>query len=121
MYKTSLGSVTAEIEDLLVEKYSAKGRDLQQKIQSAGRRLPRHVRAEAAYLIEAEHRTANPKRAHQYDPERVTRAWKHCVAYLEKVDPAALRGVRRLGWFTSVLVNLFLLAVLFALVAAYLR
>ena len=120
MYKTSLGSVTAEIEALLAEKYSAKGRDLQHKIRSAGRNLPPSVRAQARYLVEAQRRTANPKRAHQYDPERVVRAWKHCVSHLEKVDPAARRRLRRLGWFTSVLVNMFLLAVLFAMAVAYL-
>jgi hypothetical protein len=116
MYKTSLGSVTAEIEELLVEKLSAKGRDLNQKVKSAGRKLPRSVRLHVAYLIEAEARTKNPKFAHQYDADRVVEAWKHCVSYLEKIDRNAIRSYHRLGWFTTVLVNLFLLTGLFAVV-----
>ncbi len=120
MYKTSLGSVTAEIEDLLAEKLSAKGRNLNQKLQSAGRKLPRDIRRKAAYLAEVEARCQNPKRAHEYDPEKVLEARKYCVEHLEKISRHAWRDRRRLAWFTSLLVNLFLLAVLFALAVVYL-
>ncbi len=119
MYKTSLGSVTAEVEELLVEKMAAKGRNLDQKIRHAGRRLPRRIRRQAAYLVEVEQRTKNPKLAHQYDPERVLQARDVCVKHLEKIDRKQHRGHRRLAWFTGLVVNLFLLAVLFA-VAVYL-
>ena len=120
MYKTSLGSVTAEIEELLVEKMSAKGRNLNQKIKSAGRRLPKHIRNQANYLAEAEARCNNAKRAHQYDPVRVIEARKQCVEHLEKIDTNAVRSRRRSGWFTGVVVNLSLLIVLFVVVASYL-
>ncbi len=120
MYKTSLRSVTAEIEELLAEKFSAKGRNLNQKIRHVGRKLPRNIRQQAAYLVEAEARYQNPKRAHQYDPERVLEARKQCVEYLEKVSRSARRSHRRLSWLTSLLVNLFLLAVFIAVAAYYL-
>ena len=120
MYKTSLGSVTAEIEDLLVEKMSAKGRDLNQKIQHAGRKLPRNIRDQVSYLVEAEARYKNPKRAHQYDPEKVLHARKQCVAHLEKIDRSAGRRYRRLAWFTGTVVNTSLIAVLFVLAVIYL-
>lgn len=120
MYKTSLGSVTAEIEDLLVEKFSAKGGDLNQKLKSAGRRLPRKIREQAAYLAEAEARCSNPKHAHLYDPAKVVEARKQCVEHLEKVDRSAIRSRRRGGWRTGLVVNLSLLLVLFILAVAYL-
>ena len=120
MYKTSLGSVTAEIEELLVEKMSAKGRDLNQKIQSAGRKLPRSFREQAAYLVEAEARYKNPKHAHQYDPSRVVEARKQCVAHLEKMDRSVAQSRRRLSWITSVAVNLFLVTILFIAAVAIL-
>ncbi len=120
MYKTSLGSVTDEVEALLVEKLSAKGQDLQQKIKSVGRRLPKRIRAQAAYLIEVEARCKNPKHAHEYDPARVLDAQKQCVAHLERIDPKAQRSRRRLGWFTALLVNMFFLAVLFAVALHFL-
>lgn len=119
MYKTSLGSVTAEIEVLLAEKMSAKGRDLQQKIKSAGRRLPKHIRAHATYLAEAEARCNNAKRAHQYDPVRVVEARKQCVSHLEKVDRHAARDRRRGGWLSGLVVNLFLLTILFFVIVSY--
>ena len=119
MYKTSLGSVTAEIEELLVEKMSAKGRDLNQKVKSAGRRLPKNIRAQAAYLVEAEARCNNPKHAHLYDPARVVEARKQCVEHLEKIDRKAIRTGRRGGWMTGLVVNLALLLVLFIFVVVY--
>jgi len=120
MYKTSLGSVTAEIEALLVEKLSAKGQNLNQKIKSAGRRLPKKIRAHADYLAMVESRYRNPKTAHQYDAARVTEARKQCVAHLEKIDTTAARSQRRLGWFTTALVNIFLLLIAFFVAAHYL-
>ncbi|MFQ5438535.1 MAG: hypothetical protein ACE5DK_06880 [Paracoccaceae bacterium] len=116
MYKTSLGSVTAEIEALLVDKLSAKGLNLQQKIKSARRRLPRRIRKQADYLIEVEARYRNPKRAHQYDPERVLKARKQCVDHLEKIDRNARRRYGRISFLTTVLVNLFLMCILVAVV-----
>jgi len=121
MYKTSLGSVTAEIEDLLADKLSAKGRDLNQKVRHAGRKLPTKFRKQVAYLIEVEKRYQNPKRAHQYDPVRVLAARKQCVTYLEKIDKRAARSHRRLAWVTTVAVNLLLIAVLFAIGVQYLK
>ncbi|MBZ0129208.1 MAG: hypothetical protein K8F59_08845 [Rhodobacteraceae bacterium] len=114
MYNTSLKSVTAEIEDLLVEKFSARGRDLKAKLKSAGRRLPRRIRSEAEYLVEAEARCANPKRASQYDPARVVEAHRRCVAYLQKLDTRIARSRRRTSIMASILVNLLLLAMLAA-------
>jgi hypothetical protein len=121
MYKTSLGSVTAEIEELLADKMSAKGRDLHQKIKSAGRRLPKHIRAQATYLAEAEARCNNAKRAHQYDPVRVVEARKQCVDHLEKVDRNAVRIKRRGGWFTGLLFNIFVLTILFFAIVSYIN
>jgi hypothetical protein len=120
MYKTSLGSVTAEIEDLLADKLSAKGRNLNQKVKHAGRKLSPKFRKQVAYLIEVETRYQNPKHAHQYDPARVLAARKQCVTYLEKIDRRAVRNHRRLAWITTVAVNLFVIAVLFTIGVHYL-
>ena len=121
MYDTSLGSITAEIETLLADRMSAKGRDLEQKVKSVGRRLPKRVREQATYLVQAQSRTKNPKRAAQYDPERVVEAHKIVVEYLGKVDPRAARNVKRLGWFTGMLVNLVLIAIAASIAAYYLK
>jgi len=117
MYKTSLGSVTKEIEDLLVEKFSAKGRNLNEKIRSVRRQIPRRIREHAAYLAEAESRWRNPKRAHQYDAKKVLEARKQCVRHLEKIDRAQIRARKRLAWFTGALINVFILLLLFAYMA----
>ncbi len=115
MYDTSLRSVTAEIESLLVQKLSVKGLDLNQKIKNAGRALPKSVRVHAQYLIEAEARYQNPKRAHQYDPHRVLEARKHCVSHLEKMDTRRLKSYRRTAVLVCIVVNLFVLAIVTAI------
>lgn len=111
MYKTSLGSVTAEIEELLVEKLSAKGRNLNQKLGHAGRSLPKKIRVQAAYLAEAETRYQNPKLAHQYDAKRVLAVRKQCVDHLEKIDPRARRSRRIVNFCACVVVNFFVLGI----------
>jgi hypothetical protein len=120
MYETSLSSVTAEVETLLVEKFSAKGRDLAQKLSHVGRRLPKRVREQAQVLVEAQMRTRNPKLAHQYDPARVLAAQKACLDYLNKVDRGRLRSRGRAGWFTGLMVNLFIVIVLFVIAVRFL-
>lgn len=119
MYKSSLGSVTAEVEALLAEKLSARGRNLEEKLKSAGRAVPKAVREQAIYLIEAESRYRNPKRAHQYDPQRVEEAHRICIDFLQKIDRSQIRARRSLTIFTTILVNLFLAAILFWVIAAY--
>jgi len=119
MYKTSLGSVTNEIEALLVDKLSAKGRDLKHKVRSVGRKLPRKIRVHIDYLIEVEARHRNPKRAHQYDKDRVLEARKQCVDHLEKIDRRANRTYRRWAVFTGIVVNITIIIGLFAVISHY--
>lgn len=120
MYENSLASVIAEIEVLLAERMSARGRDLDHKLKHVGRRLPAKVRAQAAYLVQVQNRARNPKLAHQYDPAQVVKAHKICVEYLQKFDRRAYASYGRLSWFTGLLVNLSIIMVLFALAAYYL-
>lgn len=109
MYKTSLTSVTDEIEALLVAKFSARGRDLSAKMHHVGRRLPKNIRREMQYLIDAETRCANPKHAHLYDPARVVSAHAACLGYLEKVDKSAIRSRMKTSMITSIAVNMLVL------------
>lgn len=113
MYDRSLGSVTAEIEMLLEERLSAKGRTLHEKIKSVGRSLPRGVKSQATFLAEAESRYQHPKFAGQYDAARVIDAYQHCVDYLEKIDLKERRRFRRSAWLAGAVVNLTLVLVAF--------
>lgn len=113
MYDRSLGSVTAEIEALLVERLSAKGRTLNDKIKSVSRSLPRGVRTQATYLAEAESRYQHPKFAGQYDTARVIDAYQRCVDYLEKIDLRERRRWQRSAWLAGAVVNLTLILVAF--------
>jgi hypothetical protein len=119
MYEHSLAALSAEVGTLLTERLGARGRTLEEKAASVGRNMPRAIREHVAYLIEAEARTKNPKRAAQYDPLRAEEAHKRCLAVLGKIDRRAVRSRRSLAVFTTILVNLFLLAVIAAALWAY--
>ena len=79
----------------LAEKMSTqlrvRGEGLAEVTERAGRKLPRHLRADAAALIEAEKMAAHPKLARLVDDRRLARAEKRLLRYLEKQNPAAER------------------------------
>ena len=119
MYDNSLAALNSEVGTMLTERLGARGRTLEEKAASVGRNMPRAIKDHVAYLIEAEARTKNPKRAAQYDPVRVEDAHKRCVSVLSKIDRRAARSRMSLSIFTTILVNLFIAAALAAALYAY--
>lgn len=79
----------------LAEKMSTqlrvRGDGLAEVTERTGRKLPRHLRADAAAMIEAEAMSANPKLARLVDNRRIARAEKRLIRFLEKQNPAAER------------------------------
>ncbi len=88
----------------------------------AGRKLPRHLKAEAEALIEAETLAENPKLAHRVDEKRLKQAERKLRAFLEKKDPTAERLAEFLDRLAGIVFILFAVAVaafLFALSHGY--
>jgi hypothetical protein len=88
-----------EVANLMKAKMAIGGTGLATKLRRGGRKLPRHVRREASYLIEAAALCQNPKFLARVDHTKVNRAHTACVKYLETVDPSS----RRVDAFMSVL------------------
>ena len=77
----------SEIRILMEKQLRVKGRDLQQQTRRAGRRLPRKVRRDLAFLIKSEKIGQNPKLSRMLDNEKLRKAHANIVQHLEKLDP----------------------------------
>ena len=86
---------TSERTPAIAQKMSAqlrvRGEGLAEVTERAGRKLPRHLRRDAAALIEAEAMASNPKLARLVDERRLIKAEKRLSRYLDKQNPAAER------------------------------
>ena len=77
--------------DRMSAQLRVRGDSLSDVTERAGRKLPRHLRSDAAQLIEAEALTANPKLSRLVDERRLARAERRLNRFLDKQNPAAER------------------------------
>ena len=107
----------AVVADLLKHNLGARGPDLAARLKSAGRRLPRRIRREAAVLVEAERHLQSPRLMKRLDPARLEAAFQSCLQHLESVDASE----RRKGLALNILGGLALSAIgVFALLVTVL-
>ena len=76
-----------EIRSLLDTQLRVRGGTLDKQVRRAGRLLPRKIRAEAAYLVQANMLVQNPKLARMINPDRVQKAHDIVATYLLGIDP----------------------------------
>ncbi len=76
---------------LMEERLKARGTGLRAKLAHRGRALPRRLRADAEFLIDAEAKSLSPKLARQIDMERVSRAYDALVSHLKPMGAGARR------------------------------
>lgn len=101
------------LAQLIEAKLDVRGRGLEAKLKRAGRRIPRHIRAEAALLVEAMRLQSHPKLSRQTDTARLETAAATVERYLQGLDPWDRRKAVLLDWLA---VNAFNLLVIGALV-----
>ena len=106
-----------DIRSLLETQLRVKGATLDKQIHRAGRLLPRRIRAEAAFLVQANLLVQNPKLARMIDPGRVQRAHDAVATYLRGIDPKDRLKGRLLNIAGIVAFNFLLIG---GLVVAYL-
>lgn len=86
--------VTKTADDLAVrmsEQLRVRGTGLADVAAKAGRKLPRHLQAEVAVVVQAVQMAENPKLRRLVDERRVARADRKIRRFLSKQDPAAER------------------------------
>lgn len=86
---------TSDRTRAMAERMSAqlrvRGVGLAEVSERAGRKLPKHLRTDAAVLIEAEAMASNPKLARLVDARRLARAEKRLNRFLDRQNPASER------------------------------
>lgn len=98
---------------LLQAKLGVRGRDLEQAMRRAGRRLPHRVRGPAARLVAAQKMAGHPKLARQLDPREFSRAYADVSAHLAAIDVADRRKGRLIGLAAVVAANLLIVITAF--------
>lgn len=105
----------ARLAKLIEDRLDVGGDGLRAKLERAGKRLPRHIRAEAGLVVEALALQGHPRLSRQIDARRLARACRHVERYLLAVDP----WDRRIGIVVSWLAgNVLALAAMAGLIAA---
>ncbi|WP_112311806.1 hypothetical protein [Pseudogemmobacter bohemicus] len=91
MSAVTIRQMAGRVEELLVERVGARGRDFDQKLRHVGRRLPRRVRKSAGALAQAAGMAQNPRLHAQLDEGAIARDYDICLRYLSPLG----RGEKR--------------------------
>lgn len=106
-----------DIRSLLETQLRVRGATLDKQIHRAGRMLPRKIRAEAAFLVQANMLVQNPKLARMISADRTQKAHDVVATYLRGIDPKDRRKGRILNIAGLLAFNMLLIG---GLVVAYL-
>ena len=113
MSENVIDTAEAEIDAMVSDKFNLKSGSLFKKLRKAGRRLPRGVAQDVAYLEEARKRTAHPRRRGQVDRKRVDGILHKQRKALDKVDVARDKSRERINWLGVLVINLVMFGVVY--------
>lgn len=110
---------TEELAALMAKQLRVRGGALVDVAERAKTRLPRHLQAEVAFLVEAQELGAHPKLTLRVDEKRVKKADRKIRAFLEKQNPGAERRAEFLDRLAFVVFVLFsiIVAAFFVLIS----
>ncbi len=86
---------------LMGERLDATGEGFEARLAHAGKRLPRHIRAEGERIAEALALAEHPQLSRRIDQRRLKRACKAVERHLLGVDPWARRKAVFLDWLAG--------------------
>lgn len=102
-----VSGIAEDLAQTMARQLRLRGGSLGDVVARAGRKLPRHLQAEAQVIIDALALAENPKLSHRVDPKRLKRAERKLRAFLEKQDPRAERWAEFLDRLAGVVFILF--------------
>ena len=108
-----------DIRRLLETQLRVRGATLAKQVQRAGRQLPRKIRTEAAFLVQANMLVQNPKLARMISPDRTQKAAETITTYLRGIDPYDRRKGRILNIAGILAFNLLLVGGLVVVVLVW--
>lgn len=106
----NVAELADDLAETMARQLRLRGGSLADVTDRAGRKLPRHLKAEADAIIEAEALAAHPKLGHRIDETRLKKADRKLRAYLDKQDPGAERRAEFLDRLAGIVFILFAVA-----------
>lgn len=103
----------AEIDAMVSDKFNTRKGSLAQKLRRAGRRLPRGVTEDVAFLEETQKRTAHPRRRGQVDRKRVDAILNNQRKAFGRVNIARDKSRERINWLGVLVMNLMMFGVVY--------
>lgn len=91
MSAISIQQMADRVAALMEERLGTGGKGLAVKLNRAGRRLPRKVRAAGEELAQAAAMAQNPKLLLQIDHDAMAMAYDTCVKHLSTINPRVRR------------------------------
>jgi hypothetical protein len=111
MTTNSIDAAEAAIDGALSDAFGKRKGTLLDKMNKAGRRLPREVADDVAQLEELRRRTAHPRRRGQIDAKQVNAIRDHSIKALGKVDVERDKARARINWLGVLVINLMMFGV----------
>lgn len=108
----SIQEKSAEIADMMKQRLSIRGKDLAAKLRHSGRMLPKRIKYDAEYLVEATAMAQSPKLYKMIDMERVDTAHHNCIEFLKTIDVTDRRKGLVLGILGSMTMSVIIVIAL---------
>ena len=112
-----VSELAEELAETMARQLRLRGGRLADVTSRAGRKLPRHLQAEAQAIIEAEALAEHPKLTHRVDPKRLKKADRKLRQFLDKQNPKAERRAEFLDRLAAIVFIVFAIVVCAFLVA----
>lgn len=119
MSAANIQQMAADVADLIDARLKVGGATLAEKLRRGGKRLPRHVRREAAYLAEVAQNARVPKLMVQIDQARAVHAYDACLRHLKPLGAGERRKALAMQIVTGIGAGVFITGVLILLVLVW--
>jgi hypothetical protein len=116
MSATNVQQMAARVADLIDARLKVGGATLAEKLRRGGKRLPRRIRREAAYLAEVAQNAKVPKLMVQIDHARAAQAYDACLRHLKPLGAGARRKATAIQVATGIGAGVFITGLLILLV-----
>lgn len=87
----NLNETSQALAAKMAQQLRLRSGDLRDVAARAGRKLPKHLRADVDAILEAQEMAKHPKLMHHVDAVRVTKAEKRLNRFLDQQNPKAER------------------------------
>ncbi len=111
--------MATRVAELFEARLDVGGGSLAEKLRRGGRRLPRKVRREAAYLAEAAELAQVPKLMVQIDHHRTAHAYDACLRYLKPIGAGARRKAIAMQMLTGIGAGVFVTGIMILLILGW--